>query len=96
MSSAKPTTDKDLVVGLGATGLSIARYLKRSDANAIFYDSREEPPGLEKLNEIFPEADVQLGKDKLPAAVKRAIASPGMPASNSLLRKPRKKKPFPC
>ena len=39
-------------MGLGATGLSIARYLKRNDANAIFFDSREEPPGLEELEEI--------------------------------------------
>ena len=92
MSSAKSTKDKDLVVGLGATGLSIARYLERSDANAIFYDSREEPPGLDRLNEIFPEADVQLGKDKLPASVKRVIASPGIPDSNALLKKARKKK----
>ena len=42
MSLAKSTVDKDLVVGLGATGLSIARYLKRSDSNAIFFDSRKE------------------------------------------------------
>ena len=47
MSTANANTDKDLVVGLGATGLSIARYLKRNDANAIFFDSRKEPPGLD-------------------------------------------------
>ena len=92
MSSAKTTTDKDLVVGLGATGLSIARYLKRNDANAIFYDSREEPPGLEELEEIFPEAELQLGMDKLPKNVVRVIASPGIPDSHALLKKARKKK----
>ncbi len=92
MSAAKSTTDKDLVVGLGATGLSIARYLKRNDANAIFYDSREKPPGLEDLEAIFPEAQVQLADDKLPANVSRVIASPGVPDSNPLLGKARKKK----
>lgn len=92
MSDTKPTADKDLVVGLGATGLSIARYLKRNDANAIFYDSREEPPGIEELEELFPKAEVQLGKDKLPKSVKRIIASPGIPDSHSLLKKARKKK----
>jgi UDP-N-acetylmuramoylalanine--D-glutamate ligase len=92
MSSAKTTTDKDLVVGLGATGLSIARYLKRNDANAIFYDSREEPPGLDELEEMFPEAELQLGKDKLPRNVVRVIASPGIPDSHPVLEKARKKK----
>ena len=92
MSGAQTTTDKDLVVGLGATGLSIARYLQRNDANAIFYDSREEPPGLEELEELFPEAELQLGNDKLPKSVSRVIASPGIPDSHKLLKKARKKK----
>ena len=82
MSATNPTMDKDLVVGLGATGLSIARYLKRNDTNAIFYDSREEPPGLEELEKIFPDAEVQLGNDKLAKSVKRIIASPGVPDSH--------------
>lgn len=92
MSDAKRNVDKDLVVGLGATGLSIARYLKRCDADAIFYDSRKEPPGLEALEEVWPDADVRLGKDTVPKSVKRVIASPGVPDSNPLLRKARKKK----
>lgn len=92
MSAARSTTDKDLVVGLGATGLSIARYLKRNDANAIFYDSRETPPGLEELEAIFPGAEVQLGGNDLPDNVARVIASPGVPDSNPLLEKARKKK----
>jgi UDP-N-acetylmuramoylalanine--D-glutamate ligase len=92
MSKATSKTDKDLVVGLGATGLSIARYLKRKDANAIFYDTREEPPGREELEEMFPEAELRLGNDKLPKAVSRVIVSPGIPDSNPLLKKARKKK----
>jgi UDP-N-acetylmuramoylalanine--D-glutamate ligase len=92
MSGEKTTADKDLVVGLGATGLSIARYLQRNDANAIFYDSREEPPGLEEIEELFPEAELQLGKDKLPKSVARVITSPGIPDSHKLLKKARKKK----
>jgi len=92
MSAAKSTVDKDLVVGLGATGLSIARYLKRNDANAIFFDSREEPPGLEELEEIFPDPELRLGNDALPKGVSRVIASPGVPDSHPLLKKARKKK----
>ena len=92
MSAAKPTTDKDLVVGLGKTGLSIARYLKRQDADAIFFDSRDEPPGLDELEELFPDAKVRLGNDKLPRGVTRIIASPGIADSHPLLKKARKKK----
>ena len=38
MNAAKKTasTGKDFVLGLGATGLSIARYLKRNDGDATF------------------------------------------------------------
>ena len=92
MSTTKQTSDKDLVVGLGATGLSIARYLKRSDADAIFYDSRKEPPGLDELDEVWPDAELRLGKDSVPKSVNRIIASPGIPDSHPLLRKARKKK----
>ncbi len=85
------TKDKDLVVGLGATGLSIARYLKRNDAQAIFYDSRDEPPGLEELEALFPDAEVRLANDMLPKSVGRIIASPGVPDSHPLLMKARRK-----
>ena len=91
MSAAKTTTEKDLVVGLGKTGLSIARYLKRQDADAIFFDSRDEPPGLSELKELFPDAEVRLGNDSLPRGVSRIIASPGIADSHPLLEKARKK-----
>jgi UDP-N-acetylmuramoylalanine--D-glutamate ligase len=78
-------------VGLGATGLSIARYLKRCEANAIFYDSRTEPPGLDELSEIWPDAELRLGNDSVPKSVKRLVTSPGIPDSNPLLTKARKK-----
>jgi UDP-N-acetylmuramoylalanine--D-glutamate ligase len=92
MSKSTTTTDKDLVMGLGATGLSIARYLKRNDANAIFFDSRMEPPGLEELREVYPDPELRLGNDKLPRGVSRVIASPGISDGHPLLTKARKKK----
>ena len=92
MSEAKQKADKNLVVGLGATGLSIARYLKRCDVDAIFYDSRDEPPGLDELDEIWPDAELHLGKDSVPRNVKRLVTSPGIPDSHALLKKARKKK----
>jgi UDP-N-acetylmuramoylalanine--D-glutamate ligase len=91
MSAAKTTTEKDLVVGLGKTGLSIARYLKRQDADAIFFDSRDKPPGLGELEALFPNAEVRLGNVRLPRGVSRVIASPGIPDSHPLLQKARQK-----
>ena len=92
MSAKTTNTDKDLVVGLGKTGLSIARYLERNDADAIFFDSRDEPPGLAELEALFPDAQVRLGGDALPRGVTRIIASPGVADSHPLMKKALKKK----
>jgi len=86
------STNKDLVLGLGATGLSIARYLHRNDHDAIFLDSRDEPPGIEELKGVWPDANVVLGDMKLPAKIDRIIVSPGIADDNELLKKARKKK----
>jgi len=94
MNAAKKTasTGKDLVLGLGATGLSIARYLQRNDGDATFYDSRDEPPGIDELKDIFPDAKVVLGSNRLPGKINRVITSPGIPDNDPLLVKARKKK----
>ena len=91
VSKAAPQ-GKNLVFGLGATGLSVARYLRRQKADAVFVDSREEPPGVAELNELWPDADVVLGKTRLPKAVDRIIVSPGIADSDALLQRARKRK----
>ena len=92
MSAKNTTANKDLVVGLGKTGLSIARSLERNEADAIFFDSRSEPPGLAELQALFPDAEVRLGGDALPRGVTRIIASPGVADSHPLMKKALKKK----
>jgi len=86
------TAGRDLVLGLGATGLSIARYLRRNDCDAVFLDTRDEPPGINELNEVWPDADIKLGTSRLPARVNRVIVSPGIEDSNEIIVKARKKK----
>lgn len=83
---------RDLVFGLGATGLSVARYLRRKDANAVFLDSRDEPPGLDELRGTWPDVDVILGDAALPKNVGRIVVSPGITDSHPLLASARKKK----
>ena len=77
--------EKDLVLGLGATGLSVARYLQRAERDAVFLDSREEPPGVQELEELWPEADRKLGGVELPANVGRVIVSPGIADNDPLV-----------
>ena len=83
----------DLVFGLGATGLSVARYLQRKQIEAIFVDSREDPPGLAELGEINPDAEVVLGDapDELLKNAARIIVSPGIADSEPLLCTAREK-----
>lgn len=90
--AASAATPVDLVFGVGKTGLSIARYLRRKDISAIYADSRSEPPGLEELKKIDPDAPIVLGKltRKLLKGIERIIVSPGIPDSESLLVKARK------
>jgi UDP-N-acetylmuramoylalanine--D-glutamate ligase len=92
MSAPNDKQGADFVVGLGKTGLSVARYLQRNDANAIFFDTRDEPPGLEELKELFPAANVRLGNNALPRDARRVIVSPGIPDSHPLLEKARRRK----
>ena len=98
MSAAKKKTttkkDTDLVFGFGVTGLSVARYLKRHERTAVYYDSREEPPGLEELEELDADAEIVYGKKPNGILKKagRVIVSPGIPDSDDLLVEARKKK----
>lgn len=91
MSAAKKkkAAAKDLVIGLGATGLSVARFLRRGELDAIFIDSRSNPPGVDELAEIWPDADVTLGQSNLPKGINRVIVSPGVAESDRLLIKAR-------
>lgn len=50
-----------LVVGLGKTGLSVARWLARRGIPFMLADSREAPPGIEALRSEFPGVAVNLG-----------------------------------
>lgn len=95
VSRRKPAQKKqvDLVFGLGATGLSVARFLQRKQIKATFVDSREDPPGLSELAQISPGAKIILGdvSDKLLKNVARIIASPGITDSEPLLCAAREK-----
>ena len=80
---------RDFVFGLGGTGLSIARHLKRLGRDAVFADTRDVPPGLEELAELWPDAEVIRGNVDLVDNIDRVIVSPGIIDSHPLLTKAR-------
>ena len=50
-----------LIVGLGATGLSCARFLSRYGVEVAITDSRSNPPGLDDLQQLLPDVAVFVG-----------------------------------
>jgi UDP-N-acetylmuramoylalanine--D-glutamate ligase len=82
----------DLVYGLGSTGLSVARYLRRCGVDARYVDSRENPPGVDELVEIWPGAETVLGRtpNALLKKSARMIVSPGIADSDDYLQAARK------
>ena len=69
-----------LIVGLGKTGLSVARFLARQGQSFAVADSRMEPPGLADLHAECPGVDLHLGAydPALFSRFKTLIVSPGV------------------
>lgn len=80
-------TGRTLIIGLGKTGLSCARYLAARGVEVAVADSRAEPPGLAALREELPDVALFLG-DYPEQAIARAelvVVSPGVPLSHPML-----------
>lgn len=85
MSTARATimadaVEKVLILGLGKTGLSVARYLAADGVGFAVADSRAQPPGLEPLAREFPNTSIALGPfdaEHLRAA-RTLVVSPGV------------------
>lgn len=84
---------KTLIVGLGKTGLSCARYLVRQGLSVAITDSRELPPGLDRLREELPDLALFLGgfRPEVFAAAEQIILSPGVALSEPLVRQARER-----
>ncbi|MFT6029642.1 MAG: UDP-N-acetylmuramoylalanine--D-glutamate ligase [Oleiphilaceae bacterium] len=55
------TDKKNVIVGLGKTGLSCVRYLHSQGKQITVMDTREAPPGLDELNKYYPNIRCYLG-----------------------------------
>ncbi|MDA0926878.1 MAG: UDP-N-acetylmuramoyl-L-alanine--D-glutamate ligase [Proteobacteria bacterium] len=69
-----------LVVGLGETGLSCARFLARKGERFKVVDSRLNPPALDEFRRLFPAVEYELGDFQVQTfmSAEQLIVSPGV------------------
>ncbi len=79
-TTAQQDAPGTLVVGLGKTGLSCVRHLRRLGRRVTAVDSRPSPPALSAVCEEFPEVRVTLGGFPRQAfqGVDDIVVSPGV------------------
>ncbi len=88
MTIESTAEDKTLIVGLGKTGLSCARYLAAQGVSLAVTDSREHPPGLEELQALHPDMAMFVGGflPEVFQAANRLVVSPGIAMSEPLIQ----------
>lgn len=77
-----------LVVGLGATGQSLVRYLSTRGIPLQVADSRENPPGLDWLRATYPAIRCHLGSAPIeqPERIGTILLSPGLSPQHPLVQ----------
>jgi UDP-N-acetylmuramoylalanine--D-glutamate ligase len=79
-----------LVLGLGESGLAMARWCARCGANVRVWDSRQSPPQAGALNEHVPAATLLTGdlEDVAFDGVQLILKSPGLAPSDARIAAP--------
>jgi UDP-N-acetylmuramoylalanine--D-glutamate ligase len=79
---------RNLVVGLGRTGLSCARWLVAQGERVVVTDSRSSPPSLATLERELPQIPRRLGAldPALVADCERLVLSPGLSRAEPIVR----------
>jgi UDP-N-acetylmuramoylalanine--D-glutamate ligase len=92
-SSTQPGGAPVLLVGLGVTGVSCARYLHRLGQAVRVLDSRATPPGLAQLGPLRESLDLRLGSFDTAAldGVSEVVVSPGVSLDEPLLVEARRR-----
>lgn len=89
----KLTGQHVLVLGLGESGLAMARWCVRMGARVRVADTRSSPPYAAQLQEMVPEAELVSGEfsDALLAGINVLALSPGLPAGQMVVLQARLK-----
>lgn len=92
MSDIIVTNRKIAILGMGATGVSVASFLASQDMSFDFIDSRNEPPNRKLVEADYPEADIALGDfdAEFLCRYDRLIVSPGISLAEPALVKAKK------
>lgn len=86
-----PTTYKNkddyLIIGLGKTGLSVARFLTAKGKAFSIADTRVNPPGLENFRQQWPDVSIWLGPldVELTSSVNCLVVSPGISIADAAI-----------
>ena len=85
------TDARMLIVGLGATGFSAAKFLQNTPIKFAVIDSRRNPPLIDALREQLPDVPVLLGGFDQSAfdVATHLLISPGISLNESTIRKAR-------
>lgn len=77
-----------VVIGLGVTGLSVVRYLLAQGVRVVACDSRENPPNLALVKQLFPELSIQLGPLEVEflCSAHEIIISPGLSRKEAVIK----------
>ena len=78
--ATEPDDRLTVIVGLGDTGLSCVKYFASTGEKVKVVDSRDEPPGLAALIQMYPDVECELGDFNLETFVtaKQLVVSPGI------------------
>lgn len=76
-----------LIVGLGKTGVSCARFLAQQHYPLMITDSRGNPPGLEKLRQQLPDVPLHTGgfAAQMFKQAEQIVVSPGVSLKEPLI-----------
>jgi len=86
--TAIQTVHNTIIIGLGKTGMSCARFLAGRGERFTVIDSRTNPPELGRFTQDFPGVSLFLGEfdPQLLQAARLLIISPGVPADHPAIR----------
>ncbi|PPD49071.1 MAG: UDP-N-acetylmuramoyl-L-alanine--D-glutamate ligase [Methylobacter sp.] len=84
-----PQSSKVLVVGLGHTGMSVARYLQKLNYQFAIIDSRDKPPLIDEFIEQMPDTPVFTGgfDDAAFKVATHLVVSPGLSLNEKAIMK---------
>ncbi len=84
----EPGVSRVVIVGLGKTGLSVARFLTHMGVDYAIVDSRDRPPGWAELKDSLTEAAVFFGgfKAEVFEVATHLLVSPGVALDEPVIR----------